>query len=422
MGWSSKRESRDADRQRRPQPKTNSGGITMSITSALYTGVSGLVTNGEAMNVIGNNIANVNTVGFKGGRTIFSDMLSANISNTSQVGRGVQMQGVQNIFDQGSFESTQSATDLAIQGDSFFVVADGIQRSYTKAGSFTFDKSNVLVNPDGYQVQGYGIDPVTKLANGALGKIDLSSYATLAPFATTSATVVANLDASSAVIAGAIDPTNPATYSFSTSMPTYDALGQQQSTTLYYQKTAANTWNVNAYTGATQLGGDQAVTFNTSGIMTSASPLTFGALSADITGTTQYVATSSASSKVQDGYPAGTLTKVTVDAQGYVNALYSNSQQQRLAQIALAKFPSVTGLSKAGGTRFEETFASGQAQISTADNSGMGKVFSNTLELSNVDMAAQFVKMIVTQRAYSANSKTITTTDEMTQEALNLKR
>ena len=173
----------------------------MSVTSAMYTGISGLAANGEAMSVIGNNISNVNTTGFKQGRMLFSDVLSSTISGGSQIGRGVQIQTVQNQFGQGSFESTESVTDLAIQGDSFFVVQGTAGRYYTRAGAFNFDKDKILVNPDGNQVLGYGINASTGLSNGVLGAVDLTSFATTPPRATADVNTVMNLD-STALIPG----------------------------------------------------------------------------------------------------------------------------------------------------------------------------------------------------------------------------
>ncbi|MEI6704424.1 MAG: flagellar hook-basal body complex protein, partial [Deltaproteobacteria bacterium] len=166
----------------------------MSLSGAMNVGVTGLSSNAEAITVVGNNIANVNTVGFKEGRTIFSDMLSANI-NAGQVGRGGQIQAVQNIFSQGSFENTSSGNDLAIQGDAMFVVQDANGSQYfTRAGAFDYNKSNILTNPDGLQVMGYGINATNGLSNGVLGAIDKTAFATLLPNPTSKASMVLNLD------------------------------------------------------------------------------------------------------------------------------------------------------------------------------------------------------------------------------------
>lgn len=412
----------------------------MSITSAMYTGISGLSANGEAMSVIGNNISNINTTGFKSGRMLFSDVLSSTISGGSQIGRGVQIQAVQNNFSQGSFESTQSSTDLAIQGNSFFMVQNDNGRYYTRAGAFNFDKDNILVNPDGYQVLGYGIIPSSGQADGVLQPINLTSFATTPPKQTTAVNMVVNLDSTQTTPTLAWDPANPvATSNFSSSMSVYDSQGNAHTATVYFRKTAANAWDWHVLIPDATAGSpiDGNMTFDASGALTAQTPassaaqaITFpgGVAASNITfnmgvnSSTQYASASSVSSQSQDGYYQGTLTKVTIDDKGFVNGVYSNGQLQKLYQVGLASFASPTGLSKAGGTLFEETLASGQPLIASASTPGIGKILSNSLEQSNVDMASEFVKMITTQRGYSANSKTITTADEMLQEVLNLKR
>ena len=296
----------------------------MSVTSAMYTGVSGLIGNGEAISVIGNNIANVNTTGFKYGRTLFSDMLSANIGNNSQVGRGMQIQGVENMFSQGSFESTQNTTDLAIQGDSFFALKDPNTPApitsqaaafLSRAGAFHVDNNLTLVNPDGYQVLDTQGNPIQFLNDGNAAN---------------------NATNFSKVLK--VEPNGLITY-----------LAMDGTTTLYY---------------------------NTSGAV---------------------------------GIPTTPANSATV---------------QRIAVVSPVD---AQGLEKAGNSLYRASTTSGVPVVafSLADNAPNGtseKVLSNSLEMSNVDLATQFVKLITTQRAYSANSKTITTADEMTQEVLNLKR
>ncbi|SNB47053.1 flagellar hook protein FlgE [Geobacter sp. DSM 9736] len=417
----------------------------MGITSALYTGISGLAAQGEAMTVIGNNISNVNTTGFKSGRMLFSDVLSSTISGGSQVGRGVQIQGVENLFSQGSFESTQSSTDLAIQGDSFFMLQSPSGRFYSRAGAFHFDRDNILVNPEGMQVLGTGIIPATGQSNGVLGPINLTNFATTPPRLTSSVEMNFNLD-STATVPAAFNPANPvATSNFSTSLTVYDSQGNPHTATTYFRKTGANAWDTHTIipdaTTVNGVPGNQingSLTFNAAGALTAQVPAAGAAQNIGFPGgvttpqpitfdmgigaSTQYASASIINQQTQDGYYQGSLVKVTVDDKGFVSGTYSNGQLQKIAQVALASFTAPIGLSKVGGSLFEETLASGQPQISSASTPGVGKVLSNSLEQSNVDMASEFVKMITTQRAYSANSKTITTTDEMMQEVLNLKR
>jgi flagellar hook protein FlgE len=405
----------------------------MSVQSALYSGISGLNCNGEGMSVISNNIANVNTIGFKQGRSLFSDMLST-ATDQGQVGRGSQMQPVQNIFTQGSLENTGSSTDLAIQGSGMFILADsnGVGRYYSRAGAFTFDKHQILTNPDGYQVLGFGIS--NGASNGVLGQINLTKFANIAPKVTGTIGIVANLDATQTPPAAPWDPTlanfNPNLASnFSTSSTVYDSQGNAKSLTMYFRNTGANSWEVNTYDGSTYTpaGSGIPVTFNVNGSLASVNgvpgdtTLATNGLTVDISGSTQYTSSSIVFSQTQDGYAAGTLTKISVDEKGYVNGMYTNGEVQRLAQVALARFASLEGLEKKGGSLYGETAASGNALISSS-NSDNNKILSNSLEQSNVDMADQLVKMITTQRAYSANSKTITTGDQMMQDTLNLMR
>lgn len=415
----------------------------MSVTSALYTGISGLSANGEAMSVIGNNIANINTTGFKQGRMLFSDLLSSNLSGNSQIGRGVQIQAVENQFTQGSFESTESPTDLAIQGDSFFALQNASGRYFSRAGAFNFDKDKVLVNPEGYQVMGYGILPGTSMSNGVLGPINLTNFATSPPQMTSTVQIVANLDSTQTTPVLPWDPANPiATSNYSTSMTIYDSQGNAHTATMYFRKTGANAWDWHAIIPDATAGSpvDGTLTFDPlgTGMLVAQTPLATAAQNITfpngvtapqpvtfdfgVGATTQYASPSIVTSQTQDGYYQGILTKVKVDDKGYVIGIYSNGQQQRIAQVALARFSAPIGLSKVGGNLFEETLLSGQPQLTDASTPGVGKILSNSLEQSNVDMAAQFVKMITTQRGYSANSKTITTTDEMLQELINLKR
>jgi flagellar hook protein FlgE len=404
----------------------------MSITTAMQTGVSGLLANGEAISVIGNNLANINTTGFKQGRTLFSDMLSSNINN-GQIGRGGQIQAVENIFSQGSMENTGSSTDLAIQGDGMFVLQDPASgaRFYSRAGAFNFDKDNYLTNPDGYRVMGFGV--TNGVSNGVLGTINIGNFSKMAPHATTAIDLVANLDASQAVPAAAWTPAvagfNPISASnFSTSTTAYDAQGNATQLTMYFAKTGANAWSVYTYDGTTYsaAGSGIPMTFNADGTLATvngAAGTTFTAngLTADVAGTTQFATSSAISSKSQDGYGAGDLVKVSVDEKGFVNVLYTNSMTQKIAQVGLAKFASLGGLDKVGGSLFSETISSGQAVVDPSTLSS-NKISSNSLEQSNVDMADQLVKMITTQRAYTANSKTITAADQLMQDTLNIIR
>ena len=227
----------------------------MGITSALYSGVSGLNTNSQAMSVIGNNLANTNTLGFKGARTVFSDLLSSNVSGsggTSQVGRGVGLSTVDNVFSQGTFESTNSDTDVAIEGEGFFVLRqpDGNVTYYSRAGAFRFDDQGFLVNPEGMRVQGKGFDAAGVLTTGDPSDIQVTNVGLIGARATDELTFTTNLDENAAQLgAGAIDPADRATYNYTASSQVYDSLGEPHQLSVYWRlvDNATNTWSM-AYT------------------------------------------------------------------------------------------------------------------------------------------------------------------------------
>jgi flagellar hook protein FlgE len=414
------------------------------------------------MSVIGNNIANANTIGFKSSRTIFGDLLSSQISGSggiSQVGRGVGLSIVDNMFSQGTFENTESNTDLAVEGSGFFMVSDpatgNAVNQYTRAGSFRFDADGYLVNPEGYNVMGYQLD-VNGDTFGDLVPIwaNTQSFSQAGP--TGNITLNTNIDSDSVAIPGGFDIANPSTSShYATSIQVYDSLGSTHLMTTYFTKTANLAWEWNTVVdggdvaggtaGTLELVGQGVLNFDASGnidLTTSGTgnPLatagvfqtTAGTLDwnngADQTQqiaidmqTTQYASPSVVVSQEQDGFGTGTLVKLSVDEFGNIIGNFSNGTPRKIMQLALAKFTNPGALTKAGNNMFSESDASGPPTVGTV-GSGVGNIFTNALELSNVDLAAEFVKMITTQRGFSANSKTITTTDEMLAEVINLKR
>lgn len=419
----------------------------MGITSALYSGVSGLNTNSQAMSVIGNNLANTNTVGFKGSRTVFADLLSSTVfgsGGASQVGRGVGMSKVDSIFSQGTFESTESDTDLAIEGASFFMLKEPGNNTtyYSRAGAFRFDAKGFLVNPEGFRVQGKGFDPVTgELMAGDPKDILVESAGLIPAKATTTMTLNSNLDASTVAIDAAIafDPALPATYDYAASTQTYDTLGNPHLVTTYFRKDAAdNTWNwfwsaedVNG--GPLGGAGAAPITFTNNGILETGG---IGAIEPDElnwgngstpTGmaltfeTTQFNNASKVISQDQNGYASGNLTNIAINNDGVVVASYSNGTQTKIANITLAKFTNPNGLNLVGSNLFLSTDTSGAARVGIPGPE-LGNIFTNSLEQSNVDMGREFVNMITIQRGFQANSKIITTVDELLGELINLKR
>jgi len=427
----------------------------------MYTGVTGINAEGEALGTVGDNISNINTVGFKEQRTIFQDMLGHSItagSASAMPGSGVMVGKISQLFTQGSLSTTGVSTDVALNGDGFFMVngvVDGVGGNfYTRAGTFNIDKDGFLVNTNALKVQGYQASANGTITSAQIGALKVPTAA-LPPAVTTQMTITANLDSNAVVPAVAWDPQSPATTSnFNTSMQVYDSLGQAHTVNIYMRKTAANTWDYHALIDGGQLTGGTAGTnvevgtgslaFTTDGALNTVTTTT--AISANfvgatagqaialdygvpisgggtgLDGTTQFAGPSNVSSQAQDGYSSGDLAGVTVDGDGTVRGMYTNGQKIAVGQLAIAKFRSNEGLGRAGNSLWIETRDSGVAALGTAGAGGRGAVSVGALEQSNVDLAKQFVDLIAHQRAFQADSKTITTADEMLQELVNIKR
>jgi len=445
----------------------------MGVSSSLFSGVSGLNANGNAMSVIGNNIANSNTIGFKSSRTVFGDLLSSQVSGsggTSQVGRGVGLSVVDNIFSQGTFENTELNTDLAVEGPGFFIVSDpstgNVTNNYTRAGSFRFDGSGYLVNPEGYNLMGYALDLVGNTF-GDLTPVRANTQSFTAAGPTGNVTFNTNLDSDSQAIpivapaTSAFDVADPTgTSHYATSIRLFDSLGSTHLMSTYFTKNSNNTWEWNSVVDGGDLTGGTAGTlsivgsgslgFDASGRLTNidgnpvydaAGDPIIPAPAAQTTPnvllwsngsiqnqqvtfdmqTTQYASPSVVVSQEQDGYGTGSLVKLNIDDDGNVVGNFSNGQPRKLMRLALAKFTNPGAMDKIGSNMWALSDKSGPAVVGTV-GSGVGNIFTNALEQSNVDLAQEFVKMITTQRGFSANSKTITTTDEMLAEVINLKR
>ena len=418
----------------------------MGISSAMYSGVSGLNASGNAMSVIGNNISNSNTVGFKTSRTVFADLLSSTISSSngsSQVGRGVTTESVDNLFSQGAPQNTDSNTDLMVEGDGFFVLSQPANGSlyYTRDGSFSFDSDGYLTSASGLRVQGQAYDASGNLLGGAPGDIQVQSGSLVPGSATSTVTLTNNLDSGSTALATApsdIVPANQTTYNYATGTPIYDSLGNSHTLTTYYAKDsgANNTWDWAVYDESGNLvtdsasNGNSPLTYDTNGNLTGGSPASIPALTWSTGATnpsialsfssTQYASTSQGSYS-QNGYAPGTLSNTSIDSDGNVIATYSNDQKVKIASVSLASFTNPEGLSKEGGNLYTETSASGTAQTGVSGPQN-GTILTNSLEQSNVDLGTEFVNMITFERGYQANSKVITTVDQMMQSLINLKQ
>jgi flagellar hook protein FlgE len=424
----------------------------------MYSGVSGLRAEGEALGVVGDNISNVNTTGFKRQRAVFRDVLGHSIlagTSSALPGSGVRVGDIQQLFTQGSLQNTGVATDLALNGDGFFVVqgtVDGITSDfYTRAGQFVIDADGFLVDSGGLQVQAYAanIDGTFQATPTSL-QVPTSA---ISPAVTENIEIVANLDSNATVPVAAWDAQDPsATSNFSTSVTVYDSLGDAHSLEVYFRATAANTWEYHVIANGDETGapgtnvevGDGTLAFNTDGSLqtftetnqidvsftgATANQLIALDLGSDIAGggtgldgITQFSAPSNVSSQMADGYATGEFSGLAVDGQGVVMGLYTNGEKLAIGQLAVAKFRSNDGLGRAGQNLWIETRDSGDVALGTAGSGGRASVSAGALEASNVDLAEEFVGLIQHQRSYSANSKTITTADEMLQELINIKR
>jgi flagellar hook protein FlgE len=410
--------------------------------SALWAGISGLNASSKEMDVIANNIANVNTIGYKAGKTFFADVLSQSISGGSsgsmQVGRGVEVTEVGTLFGPGSFETTGNATDVAIDGDGFFMVNDEDGATfYTRAGAFHLDSNGNLVDTNGFKLQGYNFFGAN---TGMITDISLRNVQS-APTTTTEYSVGVNLDSETV-----------ATDTYTTTQTVYDSLGDRHSLGITFTKTATNgEWNFqvtldgvnaacpytglqfdsdgnldNIYNGAAWVAPvDMAITF--AALANGATIGTGNVVNWDLTGTTalsmtQYASASVIKSLTNDGYASGLLKSLSVRNDGTINGFFTNGQTSDLAQLVLGDFDNTWGLKKMGSNLFAETVTSGPAIRNVPGASGMGDVSSNSLEMSNSDLATEFVNMITAQKAYSANARVITTQDQMMTELMNIKR
>ena len=417
---------------------------------SMFAAISGLRGHQIMMDVIGNNIANVNTVGFKSGRVNFQDILSQTLHGATapsgglgsidpaQIGLGMTVAGIDVLQTQGNLQSTGKTTDMAIQGDGFFIESDGAGTYYTRDGAFDIALDGSLANPaSGLKVQGWqanasgGIDitqPITNIV------IPIGQRTTA--LATSNVTLSGNLDAgATAAVAG--PPAVPAT-TVPTTMTVFDSLGVAHSVKITYTKTGSDTWSWLATKDPADAGltitpaagvNQGTLTFTTGGVFSASTgtlAFTFNDGAANttpainMTAMTQFSGTSQPAGQT-DGFTSGTLVTFAVGNAGQLSGVYSNGQTQVLGQIALANFLNSAGLLRAGQNNFSATSASGAANVGTAGTGGRGTVMTGALEMSNVDLATQFTGMITAERGFQANGRVITTSDEMLQELVNLK-
>lgn len=418
-------------------------------------GLSGLNVSAKNLDVIGNNVANASTVGFKSGQAQFADVFAASLQGAGSlpIGLGAKIATVVQQFTQGNITSTSNPLDIAINGGGFFRLSDTAGSvSYSRNGQFQFDKSDFLVNSQGLRLMGYSaINGVIQTGNPVAIQLDRSD---INPQATGTSTTgvngiqaMLNIDSRETVPATApFNFANPDTYNQSTSITVYDSLGNPHTYTTYFVKNAAaNTWDV--YSSVTNPDGSSndvtaglsatQLVFDTAGVLTSGMPLTqaitdteygntggvaAGSFPVDFTGTTQYGGTFSVNTLRQDGFSLGKLSGFTVGVDGVMVGRYTNGQSRSLGQIILASFANPQGLQAIGNNQWVETSSSGSELISSPGSDGQhGVLQSSAIEDSNVDLTAELVNMITAQRVYQANAQTIKTQDSILQTLVNLR-
>jgi len=388
---------------------------------SLYSGISGLRAHQTMLDVTGNNIANVNTAGFKASSTQFQDTLSqmtqgasapqgeSGGSNPAQIGLGVRVAGVSTNFAQGSSQSTGRATDMMISGEGFFVTSKGGQQLFTRAGSMTFDAASQLVSPDGGILQGWTADASGTVDQGkAIGDITLNPNTMIAT-ATSKVTLDGNLPADAAANA-----------TFDRVVKVYDGLGAPRDISLSFARNGAD-WDVTAKDGTTTSPITK-LTPGTAGALVASPALSINGIDVDLSKVSGFAGMSSLTVSGQNGSAVGKLESFTLGNDGSLVGSFSNGVKQVLAKIALAKFTNPAGLEKAGGSSYVATGNSGNVQLGAAGDPGIGTLAGGSLEMSNVDLSQEFTNLIVAQRGFQANARIITTSDEVLQELGNLKR
>ena len=412
-----------------------------SMSSAL----SGLRNHQLMLDVVGNDIANVSTIGFKSSSTVFADVLSQTLSgagapggttggtNPAQIGLGSRLVGTVQSFTQGALQRTGRPTDVAIEGDGFFVVTNGQGQFYTRAGAFDLDAAGNLVTPDGMIVQGWQADMAGGInTNAQIGPVRIQVGELLPPVQSSAVDIGGNLSADAAV-GDAVTMT----------LTGHDEQGTAVPVNLTFTKTAADQWTVTATAGEPAVDitaslTDNVLTFDGTGELTGPADRNINIAAAAIPGfpnaisldlgaagapgrVTQYAGTSTAAITNQNGSAAGSLQAFSVSPDGTIVGKYSNGRTRAIGQLALAVFTNPGGLERTAGV-WRESPNSGLAQIGTPSSGGRGKLSAGMLEMSNVDLAEEFTRLIVAQRGFQGNARVVTTADEILQEVVNLRR
>lgn len=410
-------------------------------------GLSGLNASSKALDVVGNNVANSSTVGFKSSNGHFADVYAASLTGggSSQVGIGTSLSAVFQQFTQGNVTATSNPLDIAINGGGFFRVTRDNLVSYTRNGQFHTDNQGYIINDQNYRLTGYLATSTGTIVPSDPGQIRIDT-SNISPRATGDAlggdaTMVLNLDASLDVpTVGTFSYTNPLSYSYSTAQTVYDTLGVEHTLTYYFAKApATGQWDVYATMDGADPQSMGSLQFNTNGVLTSAMPMALPATWAvttgaatplgsglpnwnvDFSGTTSFAGDSTVNSQYQGGFSQGALSSISISPDGIVLGNYSNGQTKNLAQVVLTTFPNVNGLLNVGNNLYQATAASGEGLDGTPGAGARGVLQASAVEESNVDLTAELVNMITLQRNYQANAQSIKTQDQIMQTIVNLR-
>jgi flagellar hook protein FlgE len=402
---------------------------------AFNTSISGLQAAQKDMGVISNNIANVSTTGFKRSDSLFAELYTATLGGAgTQPGSGVTLERIRSDFSQGSFEFTSSQLDLAIDGNGLFVLQNGAETLFTRAGAFRLDNDGFVVTESGATLQGYGADANGQI-NAALGDLQITN-ALLAQKPTEEITFNGNLDSRATTPATVpFDATNPETYNFTSTTTVYDSAGAAHQVTMYFAKdaTVASQYNVSVSIDDVVQPETASLLFDNAGVLdaTSVTALNLAsyapananaqAININFATITGYGATSATSGVTQDGYAAGQLAGFEFDRTGIAYATYTNGETRAVGQVALATFTNPSGLLSAGKTNFAESSTSGVASIGTPDSGARGEIRPSALESANVDLTVELLALIEAQRNFQSNAQAIQNENDASQAILQLR-
>jgi flagellar hook protein FlgE len=409
-------------------------------------GLSGLNAASKQLEVIGNNVSNATTVGFKQARAEFADMYASSLtgSGASQIGIGTKVSNISQQYTQGNVTSTSNPLDIAINGGGFFCMSTNGAITYSRNGQFQMDKLGYIVDSSNKRLTGYGANTSGVLSTGVPTELNISTSDS-SPTATSKVTALVNLDSREPLLAtSAFNSTDPTTYNNSTALTVFDSLGNAHTLQSFFVKTSATgNWDVynsmdGATTVATAIGAlpatpkTAAIAFSTSGITPTITPsapvISFTpsgaapiAIAVDYSGSTQFGSNFSINNLAQNGYTSGRLASFNTSADGMIIGRYSNGQSKTLGQVILANFVNPNGLQSLGGNAWSQTALSGDPQIGAPNTATLGVLQSSAQEDSNVDLTAELVNMITAQRIYQANAQTIKTQDQVLQTLVNLR-